>query len=620
MSVTKADRDKAKRMDLKPILESRYGLVFDKHNRCLCPFHEDHDPSLSVFQGKDGFWRWKCLGCNKGGDILDFLMLKDDLKQGEALASLGIIEQPSSAAAKRGSKSDQAPAATYIYRDESGAPLYRKRKFSSRSYLTDRYENGKWVSKLGDTRRVLYDLPELVAASKVFLLEGEKDCETVKALGLVATTMGAVTHWKHEFAKFFEGKDVVICFDVGNEKFVKTAASDISGIANRVRVLALPDLTEREQDITDWFNKTGSVTPEEKIKRLNEAVDGTPDFVPPDKASKIDAPARTPTLSEFLSTPTAPRDVFMECWAEREHLTILSGPQKVGKSILAVNLGLNLSMGVDFLGFRVPKPRRVLYIQQEISDSAMRERLQMMIANLGLLTENFMIENTHGVFPKLPSREGQERLRELLTVDKPDFLILDPLSTFHNRDENSATEMTVVLEPIFDLKHEFRIGVLLVHHFGKPSIVARKGSHRLRGSSVIGDRADNLIMLDPVNASRTGTAYPPECYGRISFSLRNDLAPNPFAVVRDPATLWYRRLSHEQASKHKLPASRIAEIVRDHGGQIKQAELERLPGIGGSRGTVREAVREAVAGGLIVPDYLPEPGRPVILKTAVRAS
>lgn len=36
-----------------------------------CPFHEDRTPSLSVFKGRDGKERWKCHGCDVGGDALD---------------------------------------------------------------------------------------------------------------------------------------------------------------------------------------------------------------------------------------------------------------------------------------------------------------------------------------------------------------------------------------------------------------------------------------------------------------------------------------------------------------------------------------------------------------------
>jgi DNA primase len=38
----------------------------------LCPFHEDHDPSLIITPGKN---LWHCLGaCRTGGSVIDWVM------------------------------------------------------------------------------------------------------------------------------------------------------------------------------------------------------------------------------------------------------------------------------------------------------------------------------------------------------------------------------------------------------------------------------------------------------------------------------------------------------------------------------------------------------------------
>jgi len=37
----------------------------------VCPLHEDRTASLSLYRGRDGKERWKCHGCDQGGDALD---------------------------------------------------------------------------------------------------------------------------------------------------------------------------------------------------------------------------------------------------------------------------------------------------------------------------------------------------------------------------------------------------------------------------------------------------------------------------------------------------------------------------------------------------------------------
>lgn len=39
-----------------------------RRGRYLCPFHNDHNPSMTV-KGK----HWQCWSCNKGGDVINFV-------------------------------------------------------------------------------------------------------------------------------------------------------------------------------------------------------------------------------------------------------------------------------------------------------------------------------------------------------------------------------------------------------------------------------------------------------------------------------------------------------------------------------------------------------------------
>ena len=55
----------------------RYGLRVDRKGMCVCPFHNDHDPSMKVDK------RFHCFGCQADGDVINFtarlyrLSLKD---------------------------------------------------------------------------------------------------------------------------------------------------------------------------------------------------------------------------------------------------------------------------------------------------------------------------------------------------------------------------------------------------------------------------------------------------------------------------------------------------------------------------------------------------------------
>jgi DNA primase len=49
---------------------ARHGIEV-RGRMARCPLHHDTEPSLSLFTGRDSKERWKCHGCDAGGDALD---------------------------------------------------------------------------------------------------------------------------------------------------------------------------------------------------------------------------------------------------------------------------------------------------------------------------------------------------------------------------------------------------------------------------------------------------------------------------------------------------------------------------------------------------------------------
>ena len=66
---------------------SRYTRLRGNGNQYYgrCPFHKDRTASLSVDSNKN---LWHCFGCGKGGDVLDFIKLAENLDTGGAIKLL----------------------------------------------------------------------------------------------------------------------------------------------------------------------------------------------------------------------------------------------------------------------------------------------------------------------------------------------------------------------------------------------------------------------------------------------------------------------------------------------------------------------------------------------------
>lgn len=110
----------------------------------------------------------------------------------------------------------------YDYEDEVGHQLFRVERRTEpkgfRQCRPDPDRPGGWIYNMEGVRRVLYRLPQVIAAvaagKYVFFVEGEKDVHSLEALGYVATTIpGGAGKWRPEYVEPLRGAKVAIIAD-----------------------------------------------------------------------------------------------------------------------------------------------------------------------------------------------------------------------------------------------------------------------------------------------------------------------------------------------------------------------------------------------------------------------
>lgn len=109
---------------------------------------------------------------------------------------------------------------------------------------------------ISDITPIPYNWPTVAASDWCVVVEGEKDVETLKKLGVPATTnSGGAKKWRPEFAEYLKGKKVIILpdnDDVGREH-AEIVARDLYGHAASVKVVQCSKLPKG--DVTDYFEK-----------------------------------------------------------------------------------------------------------------------------------------------------------------------------------------------------------------------------------------------------------------------------------------------------------------------------------------------------------------------------
>lgn len=216
-----------------------------------CEFHLDgkgtppHQPNLNV--SERGFI---CHACGESGGL-------------HRLAEkLGIELQ-----------SNAPDEIAFNYQDEDSTLLYQVVRLPGKKFRQRRPDgSGGWTWKLGEVRRVLYHLHDLVKRTeeRVWIVEGEKDADRLASLGLLATTnAGGAGKWRPDYSETLADRDVVIVpdnDDPGHQHAEKVARS-LKDKAASVKILKLPEL-EPKGDVSDWMDVGGTV---EQLISLAEA-------------------------------------------------------------------------------------------------------------------------------------------------------------------------------------------------------------------------------------------------------------------------------------------------------------------------------------------------------------
>ena len=203
------------------------------------------------------------------------------------------------------------------------------------------------------------------------------------------------------------------------------------------------------------------------------------------------APYATLHAGELVDR-TAPLSWIVEGLFLEAGAGILGGAPKSCKSFFALDLCVSIASGTSCAGrFRTLSPGPVVLLCAEDPHAVISSRLQALARSrnrsLGELPIEVIVEPT----VQLP--DGIERLAATLAAFQPRLLLLDPLIRLHRADENSASEMSVILDGLRKLARSSKTAILLVHHSRKAA--AGNGGTGLRGSSDLHAFGDSNLYL-----------------------------------------------------------------------------------------------------------------------------
>jgi hypothetical protein len=413
--------------------------------RCPCR-NDDNNPSTSITEANDGTVLLYChrgLGCGAkeiceavGLKLID--LLPDD-KRTRPMDSYD--ERPVKREVKPKPVAKVKPASkltltnTYDYTDEAGNLLFQKLRYvneEGRKEFRQRRPDGSggYIYSLGDIPKVLYNLPAVLEAKKkgktIWLVEGEKDADTLTALGDIATTMpGGAGKWLPIHTEALAGAkvDIIADNDEVGRKHAVAVLKELSEAGCNVMAWVCPT----HKDITDYLLAGGDTmdleqlvaddsdriplepTPELEYEepveppQVEEVVDERPLTKAEEAVAKIrelldkpklsansiinrasllisaagsDAPVNPGRLVEWQSFVDEASDDTYD-WVvpnllEKRERVIVVAAEGVGKTMLARQVAILTSLGVQPFTFQRMQPIRTLTVDLENPERIIR--------------------------------------------------------------------------------------------------------------------------------------------------------------------------------------------------------------------------------------------------------
>ena len=478
-------------------LLAQHGIdyVESRNNKFTTTCQHCNGGYLNVEKKKTG-WVWYCHECEKGGGVSN--------------------DKPQRTNGKgRDSGIDwDHPSKVFDYPDEGGKRLFQVLRFdppgaAKRFFQRTGPDQTKWSIK--GVRLVPYRLPELIEAVAadhvVFVVEGEKDVETLLARNVPATTnpMGA-GKWQPEFNKFLQGADVVIVPDndqPGRDHAQMVAKNLHGNIAKRVRVLDLKNHWPKikpSDDITDWFNAGGSV------EQLWSIVEALPDW----KADESKANNKQQQGDEIVIIRAADVEMKEIDWLWTNHLArgklaIFTGDSELGKSQISTDLVARVTkIGEWPDGSSAPLGNALILSSEDAIDDTVTPRLAAAGADLNRVYCISFVKTADALRTFSLQNDLQrlgEKIREIGDVA---IVVIDPVTAYMGAkiDSHRTTEVRATLEPLQKFAEQFNVAVLLISHPQKAP--AGKALNAVTGSGAFmhAPRTAFLAIKDPDDPSR----------------------------------------------------------------------------------------------------------------------
>jgi hypothetical protein len=215
---------------------------------------------------------------------------------------------------------------------------------------------------------------------------------------------------------------------------------------------------------------------------------------------------------------------------------------------------------------------------------------------LGNTADQNLFVDTRATGHLLNAPQGLNHFLSAARAAAAEIIILDPLYSTHDQDENDTRAMAALCQSLLRLREASRAALIVVHHVRK-SIGRYEIGSAFRGSSALHAVGDSYLLL---------TRPAPQFHTvELRFQFRYAAPQPPRLLNLDSDTLWFSPAGQPPATasgRRKVEAADITQALADLGGEARYNQLREhiMTLTECSKRTAQLAITEACQQGWIV--------------------
>ena len=398
---------------------------------------------------------------------------------------------------------------TYDYTDADGSLVMQVLRYRTGTGKTFRQrvpDGDGWSWSTSDLEsRPLYRLPEVLAAvaagEPIWVVEGEKDADTLAGLGYAATCNpmgadnGSGNKWRAEHTAWLAGAKVRIVADndTSGEVHSRYVKEQLEGAGARVKLVRPPDgskdVTEMIEAGLDLSTLTSDAlqevmddpgasvanviadlladTRETLTTRLSKArrlLDGA------EPAQSRESEGRFTNWKELVSEVDEEYKWLIPGVLEEQERVMIVAAEGVGKTMLARQVAICCAAGTHPFTYSRIEPVKTLFVDLENPERIIRR------------TARRIVDNVKGQWPDRPAATAdlwikpdgidvlkprdRDRLERIIEMSEPKLLVLGPLyKAFVDPGGRSSESVAIEVAMYLDrLRSIYGVALWLEHH------------------------------------------------------------------------------------------------------------------------------------------------------------